>query len=600
MLQRLVVHLGEALQRIRPWHELPRPLGLFCLIGIRIRLRFHNLYDPAPQRGDDAPPTGEAGFPFGRNQPLWGAPHEPAGAPGALVDPSPRVVSETLLARNGSFAPVPFLNLLAGAWLQFQVHDWIMHDKDPDPARRLRVPLAEGDAWPERADGDMLVARTRPSAMRRRPGGPPVYDNSDTHWWDASQVYGTTAEARTALREHRGGRLHLGEDGALPVDPTTGLERTGVSNNWWTGLSLLHWLFANEHNAICERLEAAHPEMGDDELYERARKVNAAVMAKIHTVEWTPAVLPHPTVRSAMRGNWYGMFGERGSRLLRRFTRSDLLIGIPGSRCDDHGVPYSLTEEFVAVYRMHPLIPDEVRLVDADGRDLGARTMPELTGDEARVIAREYRAADLVASLAVGRAGQIRLRNYPDFLRNLARSPEDVALGDEPRIDLATIDVLRDRERAIPRYNEFRRMLRLPPRATYHELTGGDEDAVRRLTEVYGPDGVERVDLMVGLYAEPLPAGFGFSETAFRIFVLMASRRLKSDPSFTDRWGPGTYTAEGLRWIAERTMAGVIAQHLPTLRPLVEDVKNPFEPWDRPCNRRSGDTAPFAPAECEP
>ena len=39
-------------------------------------------------------------------------------------------------------------------------------------------------------------------------------------------------------------------------------------------------------------------------------------MAKIHTVEWTPAVLPHPTVRAAMRGNWYGLFGPRGSRLL--------------------------------------------------------------------------------------------------------------------------------------------------------------------------------------------------------------------------------------------------------------------------------------------
>ena len=39
----------------------------------------------------------------------------------------------------------------------------------------------------------------------------------------------------------------------------------------------------------------------------------------------------------------------------------------------------------------------------------------------------------------------------------------------------------------------------------------------------YGNDAKE-VDLMTGLYAEPLPKGFGFSETAFRVFVL-ASRR---------------------------------------------------------------------------
>ena len=102
---------------------------------------------------------------------------------------------------------------------------------------------------------------------------------------------------------------------------------------------------------------------------------------------------------------------------------------------------------------------------------------------------------------------------------------------------------------------------------------------------------------MVGLYAEPLPDGFGFSETAFRIFILMASRRLKSDPAFTDDYRPDVYTREGLRWIEERTMPGLIAEHLPTLRPLVDDVRNAFEPWDRPGNRVSGRSHPFPSAE---
>ena len=42
---------------------------------------------------------------------------------------------------------------------------------------------------------------------------------------------------------------------------------------------------------------------------------------------------------------------------------------------------------------------------------------------------------------------------------------------------------------------------------------------------------------MTGLFAEHY-RGLGFSETAFRIFVLMASRRLKSDRFFTDDWKP--------------------------------------------------------------
>jgi Animal haem peroxidase len=592
--QRLAVWVGEALERVAPWHRLPRPLGLLCLIGIRIRLRFHNLYDPAPRRGPDAPPPGGARFPFGRNQPLWGAPHDTSAG---LLDPSPRVISERLLARNGDFSAVPFLNLLAAAWLQFQVHDWIVHAKDPDPSRKIRVPLEPGDGWPERSDGHMVVARTGPSALPPTPGGPPVYDNADTHWWDASQVYGSTTAVRGSLREYAGGRLRLGEDGSLPVDPATGADLTGVSANWWTGLSVLHWLFAKEHNAICERLARAYPSLSDDDLYRVGRRVNAAVMAKIHTIEWTPAVLPHPTIRAAMRANWYGLFGPRGSRVLRRYTRRDALIGIPGSLHDDHGVPFSLTEEFVAVYRMHPLLPDEVRFVGArNGENLGARRMLELTGPAAQVVSKQVRAADLVTSLAVGRAGKIELGNYPDTLRNLPRGPADVALGDERVIDLATIDVLRDRERGVPRYNDFRRMLRMKPAGSLEELTGGDAAAAARLREVYGDD-VERVDLMVGLYAERPPKGFGFSETAFRIFVLMASRRLKSDPAFTDLYQPEHYTREGLRWIEGRTMPKVLAEHLPTLRPLVEDVRNAFEPWDRPGNRVSGRTDPFPPAD---
>jgi hypothetical protein len=297
-----------------------------------------------------------------------------------------------------------------------------------------------------------------------------------------------------------------------------------------------------------------------------------------------------------MLGNWHGLLGPRYGRPARRL-RWDLLTGIPGSRHDDHGVPYALTEEFVAVYRMHPLIPDEFRMVSArTGEELGRRTMVEVTGRATRDAVRAFGTEDLVASFAVGRPGLLALHNYPDALRDLPRGRGDEDGAD--RIDVAAIDILRDRERGVPRYNEFRRMLRLPAAATFEDLTGGRARAARELREVYGD--VERVDLMVGLYAEPLLTGFGFSETAFRIFVLMASRRLKSDPAFTDDYRPEVYTREGLRWIERATMQGVLARHLPGLASLTDDVVNAFIPWDRPCNRRSGRAAPFAEAPCDP
>jgi len=84
---------------------------------------------------------------------------------------------------------------------------------------------------------------------------------------------------------------------------------------------------------------------------------------------------------------------------------------------------------------------------------------------------------------------------------------------------------------------------------------------------------------MVGLYAEPLPPGFGFSDTAFRIFILMASRRLNSDRFYTRDFTPEVYTPVGMRWLDENGFASVLLRHFPALRPALRGLRNPFAPW---------------------
>jgi hypothetical protein len=117
--------------------------------------------------------------------------------------------------------------------------------------------------------------------------------------------------------------------------------------------------------------------------------------------------------------------------------------------------------------------------------------------------------------------------------------PPDASGGPAEIVDLGAIDVFRDRERGVPRYNRFRKLLRLKPAGSFEELTDNPERA-RELRAVYGH--VDRVDLLVGSLAETPPKGFGFGETAFRIFILMASRRIKSDRFFTDNFGPRLYS----------------------------------------------------------
>ena len=93
------------------------------------------------------------------------------------------------------------------------------------------------------------------------------------------------------------------------------------------------------------------------------------------------------------------------------------------------------------------------------------------------------------------------------------------------------------------------------------------------LEEVYGD--VERVDHMVGMYAEPKPRGFGFSDTAFRVFILMASRRLKSDRFFTRDYRPEVYTKAGIDWVEDNTMRTLLLRHFPELEPALQGVENP-------------------------
>ena len=83
----------------------------------------------------------------------------------------------------------------------------------------------------------------------------------------------------------------------------------------------------------------------------------------------------------------------------------------------------------------------------------------------------------------------------------------------------------------------------------------------------------------MGCLCEPLPAGFGFSDTAFRVFVLMASRRLKSDRFLAGDFTPAVYTPEGLQWVQGTTMRDVLVRHFPELRPGLRGGGNAFAPW---------------------
>jgi hypothetical protein len=589
MLKQLYSSVTESVDHRIGWDKLPWPLGMLVLVGVRFKLRAKNLYDSGrgpldqPPADDDLhanhltartidgtyndlqdPLMGALGSRFGRNVPLDHAYPDPDDK---LLEPNPRTVSLELLTRD-EFIPATTLNLLAGAWIQFEVHDWFSHGQN-EAENPWKIELSADDDWPQHP---MEIQRTRrdPSAD---PSGPPTFVTGDTHWWDASQVYGGDPAFAQAIRSGEDGRLRITAQGLLPKDVEDHVDLRGVAGNFWVGLALLHALFMLEHNAICEKLKAEHPELDDQTLYEKARLVNAALMAKIHTVDWTPAIIAHPTTVRALRANWWGILGERFDKMFGRRTRIELFHGIPGSKKAFWGVPYSLTEEFVAVYRMHPLIPDDYEFRGwTDDRVLQERTFEQLNALHVRECLEQIPIVDAMYTFGTSHPGAISLHNYPRSLQRFNKPDGEL-------LDLASIDIVRTRERGVPRYNEFRRLFHLKAPETFLELTGGDTKAAAELEKVYGD--VERVDLMIGMYAEPKPKGFGFSDTAFRVFVLMASRRLEADRFFTTDYRPEVYTQTGIDWVENNSFRSVLLRHFPELAPSLEGVANPFAPWKR-------------------
>ena len=156
----------------------------------------------------------------------------------------------------------------------------------------------------------MEVRRTSPDSTNAGGKLPPTYVNKVTPWWDGSQLYGSTEERNRELRSGEDGKLADGRTAGCRRRPTRsshGVDLTGFSDNYWVGLSIMHTLFAREHNAICDMLKGHHPTWDDEQLFLKARLINAALIAKIHTVEWTPGILDHPALQIGMNANWYGV-----------------------------------------------------------------------------------------------------------------------------------------------------------------------------------------------------------------------------------------------------------------------------------------------------
>jgi hypothetical protein len=617
------------------------------------------------------------------------------------------------------YQKAPVLNVLAAFWIQFMTHDWFSHLEEGHNQPELMAmgckPLNSQEieqlhCRPEdRVDRSFFAADETPATFTS--GGKPYLTrsykttlNRVTAWWDASQIYGYDELSRKRVKRDPGDPAKLLLEtassraqesiGYLPLLQTSdytnvqwsGQESVAFPDNWNIGLSFFHNVFAREHNIFVDafRKQAAaapnsdsglrdpanpavvirYKDIGPDELFEIARLVVAAEIAKVHTIEWTPQLLYNEPAHLAMNANWSGLTSkhplvdEALKKVLARLGKSTSgskpaawysvfatgpgIVGLGNQNPDVNGgvhhfgSPFNFPEEFVTVYRLHSMVPDLIELRELRDDPNAIRykipVVETLRGKATQMIHR-YGLADWALSMGRQRSGQLTLQNHPLFLQNLSLPRLQSATG---KIDVLALDIIRDRERGVPRYNEFRRQYGLKQLASFDDFRDSNlskdsperarqQQIVRLLREVYGQhkcddskiittaqvddtggkindclghpngsmvDNIEDVDAVVGWLAEFVrPHGFAISETQFQVFILNASRRLFSDRFFTSSFRPEFYTHLGIQWINENGPNGVLKE-----KSKANGHETPVSPLKRVLQR----TIPELKAELDP
>ena len=255
--------------------------------------------------------------------------------------------------------------------------------------------------------------------------------------------------------------------------------------------------------------------------------------------------------------------------------RNPELGGIVGNPINRHHSAFGLTEEFAEVYRLHSLLPETLEVRLRGQKDIEEKvSLPATRQHGSVVLTTKFAMSDLFYSFGNQHPGELVLNNFPRFMQELS-------VPGNAFLDMGTVDIVRARERGVPRYNEFRRQLGLTEIQSFGDLTD-DPKVLTKLRSVY--DNVEDLDLLIGTLAEAQnrrPTGFGFGETVFQIFIVSASRRLQADRFYTDYYNEDVYTPEGLRWIDQTDLKAVILRHYPELADTgLANIKNAFEPWD--------------------
>lgn len=464
-------------------------------------------------------------------------------APGGTDRPNPREISNRIFSQEGLLNDPMQLSDFTWVFGQFIDHDLSLTPDGPDEAN-IQVPRGDAIFDPGNT-GAATIAMHRnvfDEATGTSVDNPRRHPNVITAYLDGSAVYGSNEEMAEWIRSHVDGKMKVSAGNLLPfntlngeydgeIDPDAphmenpvGLSRKqfvagDVRANENPLLLAFHTLFVREHNRVCDELKEEHPDWGDEELYQHARKIVGGIIQAIVYNEWLPTM-------GVSLPPYEGYDPDVHAQLFNTFTAAAFRMG-------------------------HTLLNGNLQRIMNDGSEHPEGALQLRRAFFNPFVVMEDGGLDPFLK-GMGEQVQQSFDNHVvDDVRNFLFGPPG-----SPGLDLAAININRGRERGLLDFNTVREALGLPRYQLFQQINSNQVVASRML---FLYQDIKKIDPWVGMLAEEKEDGELFGETVKR-FMEVQFRILRDGDRFFFENDP-VLSEEEKAEIRQTTMHDVIMRN---------------------------------------
>ncbi len=407
----------------------------------------------------------------------------------------------------------------------------------------FNIPVPQGDpAFDPTGTGTQVIplARDRFDPLTGTDAANPRrVPNVVSSFIDASMVYGSDPQRAAALRTFDGtGKLKTSAGGLLPFNNAASFPNGPVNNdnngvmsptqlfvtgdvraNENVGLATLHTLFVREHNRLAGQIKQANPGLGDEDIYQQARRIVAAEIQHITYSEYLPLLL-----------------GPDG---LNPYASYDPAVD------PTPGVLFT-----TAAFRFaHSQTPQTMVLLGADGNPLAGGSLSLLDGSFNSQPVIQSGIDPVLRTLAAQAVPPVAAFEV-DGARNLLFGPPGAG-----GLDLVSVDIQRGRDLGLPSYNQARKDFGLAPVTGFAQITANSAVQVE-LQAAYGS--VDKIDALVGMVAEDHVSGAMVGPLLFNVIKDQFQRLRDGDRFWYEH---GQFTPSELVQIRGTTLADIIERN---------------------------------------